>query len=62
LIRGFFADEVRWYAGICAGVSTLSYPQSEVDEFRLKWKSFADRWSRLTRSTFRSDKETGVGS
>lgn len=62
LIRGFFADEVRWYAGIGAGVTTLSDPQSEVDEFRLKWKSFADRWSRLTRSAFRSDKETGVGS
>ncbi|NBW81908.1 hypothetical protein EBR21_09150 [bacterium] len=55
LIRGFFADEKKWYAGIGAGITTLSDSESEVREFELKWQSFANRWSRLTDSRFHRD-------
>jgi anthranilate/para-aminobenzoate synthase component I len=51
LIRGFFANEKEWSAGIGAGITTLSDPDAEVREFELKWQSFAQRWERMTRMT-----------
>lgn len=45
LIRGFFSDKARWYAGIGAGITTLSDVDQEVEEFQIKWKSFAPRWN-----------------
>jgi len=59
LIRGFFADEKRWYAGIGAGITTLSDPESEVREFELKWQSFSNRWSRLTQSRLKTNTNAG---
>lgn len=43
LIRGFFADSERWYAGVGAGITTLSDSAAEVVEFDLKWRSFSTR-------------------
>lgn len=43
LIRGFFADSNKWYAGVGAGITTLSDSKAEVAEFDLKWLSFASR-------------------
>lgn len=44
LIRGFFSDKASWYAGVGAGITTLSHVEREVEEFQIKWKSFAPRW------------------
>ncbi|NBX17789.1 MAG: hypothetical protein EBR09_10520 [Proteobacteria bacterium] len=60
LIRGFFADEKQWTAGIGAGITTLSDPDAEVREFELKWRSFAQRWQRLT-GVCAPDAEQGRG-
>lgn len=43
LIRGFFADSQKWYAGVGAGITTLSDSKAEAAEFELKWSSFASR-------------------
>lgn len=43
LIRGFFADSNKWYAGVGAGITTLSDSEAEAAEFELKWLSFASR-------------------
>lgn len=43
LIRGFFAESNKWYAGVGAGITTLSDSAAEAVEFDLKWKSFFSR-------------------
>jgi anthranilate/para-aminobenzoate synthase component II len=44
LIRGFFAGKDQWEVGIGAGITTLSDLDFELEEFELKWQSFAQRW------------------
>jgi anthranilate/para-aminobenzoate synthase component I/anthranilate/para-aminobenzoate synthase component II len=50
LIRGFFAEETHWQAGLGAGITTLSDPSAEIAEFELKWRSIERRWARMTHS------------
>jgi anthranilate/para-aminobenzoate synthase component I/anthranilate/para-aminobenzoate synthase component II len=47
LIRGFFANKDHWEVGIGAGITTLSDIEFELEEFDLKWQSFARRWPDL---------------